>query len=162
MAYASAIEPSRSGTWSPNRFSLFDRLARSWFFLFSFDVYKTWMFLSSNLDNRNRAGLKKSVIGMQINWALTHITLTPHLPDSRSEIKYHFLYLSLSCSSFPLKNAWCLFLISWFSCEHLFSSSASCSFRLDKVFCRFAYSVSSLLFRFTLKYSEKSKSTHLY
>lgn len=78
VVYASEIEASRSGTWSPNRFSLFVRLARSWLFLFSLDPNKTWMFLSSNLVNINRARSGMSW-GMQINWAATHITLTPHL-----------------------------------------------------------------------------------
>lgn len=53
LAYASAIESSRSGTCSPNRFSLFERLARSWFFLFTFAAHKTWMFLSSSLVSVN-------------------------------------------------------------------------------------------------------------
>lgn len=54
LAYASSIDSSRSGTWSPNRFSLFERLARSWFFLFSLDAYRTWIFLSSILVNTSR------------------------------------------------------------------------------------------------------------
>ena len=76
-----------------------------------------------------------------------------------SESKHGFLYLSLSRSSFPLNSAWCLFLISSFSCEHVFSSSASCSFRSDIFFCCFAYSVSTSLLRLTLKCGEKHKWT---
>lgn len=143
-AYASAIEPSRSGTWSPNRFSLFERLARSWFILFSLDAYEAWMFLSSNLVEH-----EQSLIRIRIRIS-HHTSLTVHLCES----KYHFLYPSLSRSSLPLKSAWCLSLISWFNCEHVRSSSASCSLRLDKVFCCFAYSISPSLF--SLKVEKKT------
>lgn len=73
-----------------------------------------------------------------------------------NESKHGFLYLSLSRSSFPLSSAWCLFLISSFSCEHVFSSSASCSFRSDIFFCCFAYSVCTSLLRLTLKCGGKT------
>lgn len=146
LANASLIEPRRSGTWSPNRFSLFVRLARSWLFLFTLDVYKTWIFLSSNLVNMNWAW--SGVIMECKKLGNPQITLTPHLIG--------VLYLSLSRSSFPLRRAWCLFLISWFSWEHVSSSVASCSFRLDILFCCFVYSVSPSLFRLTLKYINES------
>lgn len=72
--------------------------------------------------------------------------------DSHSVLRnIIFFYLSLSRSSFALKSAWCLFLISWLSCEHLVSSSLACSLRPDKAFCRLAYSVSPSLFRLTLQ-----------
>lgn len=51
---ASEIWHSSSGTCSPNRFSLLDRVARSWFFFFSLDSYENWIFLSSSLVNTNR------------------------------------------------------------------------------------------------------------
>lgn len=83
----------------------------------------------------------KYFMGLNMNCALKF------QPQSR----YRVLYLSLSRSSLPLKSAWCLFLISWFNFEQFVSSCASCSFRLDIVFCCFEYSVLPSSPRFTLK-----------